>query len=113
MRVADFDFSLPKELIAQHPVTPRDSARLLCIEPDALADHHVTDLPDLLRPGDLLVFNDTRVLPARLDTRRGEARVEITLHQPIDDRSWRAFARPAKNAGWVIGSISVRGSRLR
>ncbi|MGI9452463.1 MAG: tRNA preQ1(34) S-adenosylmethionine ribosyltransferase-isomerase QueA [Geminicoccaceae bacterium] len=96
MRVADFDFDLPKELIAQHPVTPRDSARLLCVTPDRLDDRLVSDLPDLLEPDDLLVFNDTRVLPARLTARRGEARIELTLHQPVDDTSWRAFARPAR-----------------
>lgn len=96
MRVDAFDFSLPQDLIAQHPVTPRESARLLCIDPDRLQDRHVADLPDLLSPDDLLVFNDTRVLPARLAARRGEARVEVTLHQPIDDRSWRAFAKPAR-----------------
>ena len=96
MRVAEFDFTLPKDLIAQHPATPRESARLLSIEPDSLHDHHVFDLPDLLQPGDLLVFNDTRVIPARLMARRGEARVEVTLHQPIDDVSWHAFAKPAR-----------------
>ncbi|MDH3660863.1 MAG: tRNA preQ1(34) S-adenosylmethionine ribosyltransferase-isomerase QueA [Alphaproteobacteria bacterium] len=96
MRVADFDFALPKELIAQRPATPRERARLLRVEPDALDDHHVADLPELLRPDDLLVFNDTRVLPARLSARRGEAKVELTLHQPIDERSWRAFAKPAR-----------------
>ncbi len=96
MRVSEFDFALPKDLIAQRPARPRESARLLQVEDDGLRDHHVTDLPDLLDEDDLLIFNDTRVLPARLDGRRGEARIEVTLHQPIDDRSWRAFARPAR-----------------
>jgi len=96
MHVADFDFSLPQHLIAQHPVTPRESARLLHVEPNQLGDHHIADLPDLLQPDDLLVFNNTRVLPARLTAKRGEARVELTLHQPIDDQSWRAFAKPAR-----------------
>ncbi|MEM7042177.1 MAG: tRNA preQ1(34) S-adenosylmethionine ribosyltransferase-isomerase QueA [Pseudomonadota bacterium] len=96
MRVAEFDFSLPKDLIAQRPATPRDRARLLHVEPDHLSDHHVADLPDLLSPGDLIVFNDTRVIPARLTAKRGEARVDLTLHQPIDDKHWRVFARPAK-----------------
>ncbi len=96
MRVAEFDFSLPKDLIAQHPATPREHARLLSVEPNSLHDHHIFDLPDLLQPGDLLVFNNTRVIPARLTARRGEARVELTLHQPIDDRSWHAFAKPAR-----------------
>lgn len=96
MRVAEFDFDLPKGLIAQRPVTPRDSARLLNVREDGLSDYHVKDLPGLLDPGDLLVFNDTRVLPARLTARRGEARVELTLHQPIDERRWQAFAKPAR-----------------
>lgn len=96
MRVAEFDFTLPKDLIAQHPAIPRESARLLRIEPNGLDDHHISDLPELLQAGDLLVFNDTRVIPARLVAKRGEARVEVTLHQPIDDLSWRAFAKPAR-----------------
>lgn len=96
MRVADFDFSLPKDLIAQRPAVPRESARLLRVDRDRLGDHHVADLPELIEPDDLLVFNDTRVLPARLTAKRGEARVELTLHQPIDGQSWRAFAKPAK-----------------
>lgn len=96
MQVSAFDFELPKDLIAQRPARPRDSARLLVVEPETLADHHVTDLPDLLMPGDLLVFNDTRVLPARLLGRRGEAGVEVTLHQPVDDNRWRVFAKPAR-----------------
>ena len=96
MRVATFDFTLPKNLIAQRPVTPRERARLLSVELDGLHDHHVADLPDLLQPDDLLVFNDTRVLPARLSARRGAAKVEVTLHQPIDESSWRAFAKPAR-----------------
>jgi len=96
MRVADFDFMLPKDLIAQRPVTPREHARLLRVGQDQLDDDHIFDLPNLLRPNDLLVFNDTRVVPARLTARRGEAKVEVTLHQPIDDLSWRAFAKPAR-----------------
>lgn len=96
MRVSDFDFTLPKNLIAQRPITPRETARLLAVGIDRIEDHHVFDLPDLLQPDDLLIFNDTRVLPARLTARRGEAKVELTLHQPIDDQSWRAFAKPAR-----------------
>lgn len=96
MRVTEFDFDLPKDLIAQRPALPRESARLLYVDQRRLADHFVADLPDLLGPDDLLVFNNTRVLPARLTARRGEATVEVTLHQPIDGGHWRAFARPAK-----------------
>ena len=72
MRVDAFDFELPRELIADHPAEPRESARLLVVG-DALLDRHIADLPKLLRRGDLLVFNDTRVIPARLLGRRGAA----------------------------------------
>jgi S-adenosylmethionine:tRNA ribosyltransferase-isomerase len=117
MRVELFDFGLPPELIAQHPVRPRDDAQLLVVGAVALEDRRVGDLPELLRPGDLLVCNDTRVIPARLRGRRGAAQVEITLHQPVggaaaladageatgagaagvgDAARWRAFARPAR-----------------
>jgi len=98
MKVADFDFALPPELIAQHPARPRDGARLLEVGM-SLADRRVSDLPRLLRAGDLLVYNDTRVIRARLSGRRGGAAVEVTLHKrlPADAGSlWRAFARPAK-----------------
>ncbi len=97
MRVADFDFDLPPELIALRPARPRDSARMLVVESDArLADRSVRDLPDLLRKGDVLVFNDTRVIPARLEGRRGEARIGATLHKRLDLRRWQAFVRNAK-----------------
>ena len=101
MRVDDFDFELPAERIALHPVEPRDAARMLVVRPgQALEDAHVTDLLGLLRAGDVLVVNDTRVLPAELvGTRiRGENRssVSFNLHKRVDARTWRAFARPAK-----------------
>jgi S-adenosylmethionine:tRNA ribosyltransferase-isomerase len=95
MRTDDFDFDLPRELIAQHPARPRDAARLLEVG-DALAYRAFRDLPDLLGPGDILVFNDTRVIPARLAGRRGAAAVEVTLHRAEGPGRWRAFARPAK-----------------
>jgi S-adenosylmethionine:tRNA ribosyltransferase-isomerase len=95
MKTADFDFDLPPELIAAHPARPRDSARLLDVG-RRLVDRHVRDLPSLLDPGDLLVVNDTKVIPARLTGRRGAARIEVTLHRRVADASWRAFARPAK-----------------
>ena len=100
MKTERFDFELPPALIAQHPVEPRDTARLLRVGA-GLEDHLVRDLPSLLRPGDLLVFNDTKVLPSRLHGRRGEANVEVTLHKAegrVEESParWRAFARPAK-----------------
>ncbi len=101
MRVDEFDFDLPPESIALHPVEPRDSARMLLVRPGmALEDAHVTDLMRVLRAGDVLVVNDTRVLPAELTgTRiRGDNRssVSLNLHKRVDIRTWRAFARPAK-----------------
>ena len=95
MRTEDFDFELPHDLIAQHPAEPRDAARLLVVG-ENLQDRGVRDLPDLLRPGDLMVVNDTRVIPCRLFGRRGAAQVEVTLMEPLDDHRWRAFARPAR-----------------
>jgi S-adenosylmethionine:tRNA ribosyltransferase-isomerase len=96
MRVDLFDYELPADLIATHPARPRDSARLLDMTGETLADRTVRDLPELLRPGDLLVVNDTRVIPSRLDGRRGEARIEATLHKRLGPGRWAAFARPAK-----------------
>jgi S-adenosylmethionine:tRNA ribosyltransferase-isomerase len=101
MRVADFDFELPAERIALHPVEPRDAARMLVVRPDApLADQHIGDLLELLAPGDVLVINDTRVLPAELTgtrTRDGKtADISLNLHKRDDPHTWRAFSRPAK-----------------
>ena len=96
MRLADFDFDLPPDRIAQHPARPRDAARLLHVARDGLADRMVRDLPALLRPGDVLVVNDTRVIPAQLTARRGEARIGITLDQPRADGTWHALARNAR-----------------
>jgi len=95
MRVDEFDFELPKELIADRPAEPRDAARLLVVG-ERLTDRRILDLPQLLRPGDLLVANDTRVIPARLVGRRGSARVEVTLHRDLGGGRWRAFAKGAK-----------------
>ena len=95
MRTDDFDFDLPRDLIAQHPVEPRDAARLLAVGREPV-DHGFRELPALLAPGDILVFNDTRVIPTRLTGRRGQAKVEVTLHKPEGSGRWRAFARPAK-----------------
>jgi S-adenosylmethionine:tRNA ribosyltransferase-isomerase len=97
VRVDLFDFELPSDRIALRPASPRDSARLLCVgEGGALADHVVRDLPALLGAGDVLVFNDTRVIPAQLEGRRGEARIGATLHKREGPRAWRAFIRNAK-----------------
>ena len=101
MRVDLFDFELPDERIALRPAQPRDAARLLVVPPDgAFRDAGVRDLPDFLRPGDVLVVNDTKVIPARLDgiRVRGEAvaRIEATLHKREGAERWRAFIRPAK-----------------
>ncbi|MBP6363908.1 MAG: tRNA preQ1(34) S-adenosylmethionine ribosyltransferase-isomerase QueA [Novosphingobium sp.] len=97
MRVDLFDFELPPELIALRPAKPRNAARLLHVsEAGALADLTVRDLPSLLRRGDVLVFNDTRVIPAQLEGMRGDARIGATLHKRIDLRRWQAFVRNAK-----------------
>jgi S-adenosylmethionine:tRNA ribosyltransferase-isomerase len=96
MQLADFDFELPQDRIAQHPARPRDAARLLHVSSDALVDRQVRDLPALLRAGDILVVNDTRVIPAQLTARRGNARIGITLDQPRPDGGWHALARNAR-----------------
>lgn len=98
MRVDLFDFDLPRDRIALRPARPRDSARLLLVEGRELSDHHVLDLPDLLRPGDLLVFNDTKVIPAQLEGRCGQASIGATLHKREGPREWRAFLRNARRA---------------
>lgn len=111
MRVDAFDFDLPKELIADRPVSPRDAARLLDVTADGCHDRGVRDLPALLQPGDVMVFNDTRVIPARLFGQRGPrqpgslpAQVEVTLHQALGLDTWAAFAKGAKrlSAGDVV-----------
>ncbi|MBM3547430.1 MAG: tRNA preQ1(34) S-adenosylmethionine ribosyltransferase-isomerase QueA [Alphaproteobacteria bacterium] len=95
MRVDAFDFDLPDALIADRPARPRDAARMLVVG-DALLDRIVRDLPSLLAPGDVVVVNDTRVIPARLFVKRGEAKVELLLHKRVAPGLWLAFARPAK-----------------
>ena len=104
MQLADFDFPLPQALVATRPAAPRSSARLLVAQGDSFADHRVADLPAFLRPGDRLVLNNTRVIPARLTGSRGrvsaqgptEARIEITLLNPTPDGGWRALAKPLR-----------------
>ena len=128
MRVDLFDFALPDELIAQRPVSPRDSARLLDVAVDGLSDRTVRDLPRLLKRGDLLVFNDTKVIPARLKgTRRGgqgrqDVAVEALLIRDLGAGHWLCFARPVKrlklgdvlafpsDLGATVDTISADGS---
>jgi S-adenosylmethionine:tRNA ribosyltransferase-isomerase len=97
MHLGDFDFTLPPGRIAQHPARPRDAARLLHVG-EYLADRLVRELPGLLRAGDILVANDTRVIPAQLSARRGAARIGITLDRPLPDGSWHALGRNARRA---------------
>jgi S-adenosylmethionine:tRNA ribosyltransferase-isomerase len=96
MRVDLFDFDLPPDRIALRPARPRDAARMLLVEGDRLSDRRVLDLPGILKAGDVLVFNDTRVIPAQLEGRRGDARIGATLHKREGLREWRAFVRNAK-----------------
>src|SRR4249920_190983 len=104
MRTDLFDFALPADRIALRPVSPRDSARLLVVKPGktaGLEDHRISDLPGLLRAGDCLVVNDSKVIAARLHGRRigrgsAEPAIEATLHKRIDGSHWRAFVKPAK-----------------
>ncbi|MBL8645330.1 MAG: tRNA preQ1(34) S-adenosylmethionine ribosyltransferase-isomerase QueA [Rhodospirillaceae bacterium] len=96
MRTDLFDFELPAERIAARPITPRDGARLLHVTREAWADRAVRDIPTLLKRGDVMVFNDTRVLPARLLGQRGLVPVELLLHRPVDEAAWDVFAKPGK-----------------
>lgn len=99
MKVTDFDYDLPKELIAQHPMEPRDHSRLLVLDKDTgvIQHRHFYDLPEYLRPGDLLVFNDTRVIPARLYGKKDTgANVEVLLLTRKNTTDWEALVRPGK-----------------
>ncbi|NEX45087.1 tRNA preQ1(34) S-adenosylmethionine ribosyltransferase-isomerase QueA [Pseudotabrizicola algicola] len=113
MKLSDFDFDLPEALIATRPARPRPSARLLLAEGDAMRDLHVRDLVDVLRPGDRLVLNNTRVIPARLSGRRTRgdavARIEITLMEPAVS-GWRAMAKPLRKV--EVGEEIVFSSDL-
>lgn len=93
---SDFDFELPPERIAQTAVEPRDHARLLHLTEQGFVDHYVYDLPGLLKSGDLLVMNDTKVIPARIYGIRDQVRVEVLLHKKHAPSEWLAFARPGK-----------------
>ncbi|MBQ2262252.1 MAG: tRNA preQ1(34) S-adenosylmethionine ribosyltransferase-isomerase QueA [Loktanella sp.] len=104
MKLSDFDFDLPDDLIATRPARPRSSARLLLAQGDSIADRVVSDLVDILQPGDRLVLNDTKVIPARLSGSRArsgeagatEARIEVTLLEPQADGTWSALVKPLK-----------------
>ena len=97
MRVDLFDFELDKELIAKEPANPRDTSRLLDLTEDGkINDRHFYDLPDILQEGDVLVFNDTKVIPARLYGKRGEAEVEVTLYHPDNGKTWWSFIKNSK-----------------
>ena len=120
MRLSDFDFDLPEDRIALRPAEPRDAARFLVVRPgQALADHVVRELPDFLRPGDALVFNDTRVIPARLSGLRegrtigggdgAPVAVEATLHRRVAPDRWSAFMRPGKRL--KVGDRVAFGAR--
>ncbi len=108
MRVSDFDFELPQERIALRPAVPRESAKLLQVG-DVTSDHTIADLPRLLRAGDCLVLNNTKVIPAALNGHRTgrlgtTPKIEVLLHQRLDSVTWKAFAKPAKKliAGDVV-----------
>ncbi|NNK16655.1 MAG: S-adenosylmethionine:tRNA ribosyltransferase-isomerase, partial [Sulfitobacter sp.] len=104
MKLSDFDFDLPERLIATRPAVPRSSARLLVAQGDTIHDQHVTDLVNWLRPGDRLVLNDTRVIPARLfgvrtrNSAQGKvtAKIEVTLLEPRGDGTWAALIKPLR-----------------
>ena len=96
MKLSDFDYELPPEAIASEPARPRDAARLLDLTGAAMADRVISDLPELLTAGDLLVVNDTRVIPARLSGKRGDAGIGITLHKHEQGARWCVFAKPAR-----------------
>jgi len=108
MKIDQFDFKLPDDLIATHPIEPRDHARLLYVKKDkTIHDRHVYDLPDLLKPNDLIVYNNSKVIPARLyGTREGfTGQIEILLHKNIKASVWEAWAKPARKLS--IGGILV------
>ncbi len=113
MRLSDFNFPLPEDRIALRPASPRDAARLLVVRPGGLEDRVVRDLPDLLEPGDALVFNDTRVIAARLSGWRprddGGVEVEATLHKRLSPERWTAFMKPGKRL--KAGDRVLFGSR--
>jgi S-adenosylmethionine:tRNA ribosyltransferase-isomerase len=117
MQLSDFDFDLPEDLIATRPARPRSAARLLHLAGEAMTDRRVSDLPEILQPGDVLVLNDTKVIPARLTGTRtragaageGVARIEVTLLEPAA-AGWRALAKPLRKLR--AGDVVVFGPQL-
>lgn len=109
LTLADFDYHLPPDRIAHEPARPRDSARMLHIRPDGLTDLTIRDLPSLLRPGDILVANDTRVFPAQLQATRGNARIGLTLDRPRPDGAWKALARNGRRLH-IGDTLTIEGS---
>ena len=107
MRVDVFDFDLPPDRIANRPAEPRESAKMLHVGAGDIADRSIAALPCLVRPGDVFVFNDTRVIPARLYGRRGDVDVEVLLHRRDTAGAWQALARPAKRLkdGHIISFV--------
>ena len=97
MKLSDFDYSLPEELIAQVPASPRDSSRLLAVSSHGeITDNVILNLPQLLRAGDVIVFNDTKVIPAQLYGKKGDANIGITLLKQENSDNWECFAKPAR-----------------
>lgn len=107
LTLKDFNFDLPPDRIASRPISPRDAAKLLVVKDGGLSDRQVCDLPQLLRAGDLLVFNDTKVIPARLIGQCGDKEIEILLHRVAEGGNWQAMARPAKKLR--LGDVIVFG----
>ncbi len=101
MKTALFDFVLPEELIATEPANPRDSARMLVVDNAGYQDKAINDVLAYIKPGDVMVFNDTKVIPARITGKRGEARITVTLLRQRADGNWEAFTRPSKKL--VVG----------
>ena len=106
-KLSDFDYFLPADLIAQSPLNPRDKARLLHISNNGLNEHLICHLPSILRKGDLLIANDTKVIPAQLHGKINDKNIGFTLHKQKSVNRWLAFAKPAKRC--TIGSTAVFG----
>ena len=109
-KLNDFDYFLPPDLIAQSPLNPRDDARLLHIARGGFDEYVMRDLPSLLFPGDLLIANDTKVIPAQLYGKIKGKNVGFTLHKQLSENIWLAFAKPAKRC--ILGAIAKFSDRF-